>query len=234
MWKNNRATELASAGLLGKAARVLERENMPLPPNVGALLQQLHPKCNEQLPTHTSEPAIVAVDPERLLAVMKQQASLKSPGPSSWTEDLLFQAANQSEECLALLSTMVKDIANGTVPPEVADVVRSCRLIAIPKSDTAVRPIAIGESIVKIAEAYVMRVGGAPAIETLRPEQSAFDPAGCVGRHSASQRLRPSFSSSTGRLRPFCTQAGQYSARRARDKAVYSARSSSASRSPPQ
>jgi hypothetical protein len=111
---------------------------------------------------------------------MKQQATLKSPGPSSWTEDLLFQACNFSPECLSLVSEMVKDICNNNVPHEVKDILKACRLVAIPKTETTVRPIAIGESIAKIAESTsknAMESTSEQAIDYIHPEQRALDNA---------------------------------------------------------
>jgi hypothetical protein len=44
--------------------------------------------------------AFVDILCEVLLRIMKQQATPKTPGPSSWTEDLLIQACNFPPECL--------------------------------------------------------------------------------------------------------------------------------------
>jgi hypothetical protein len=175
----NRATALASNHLLGKAARQLERENIQLPPNTFELLKKLHPQSQWRPPPAPDDTAFVNIDCEVLLRIMKQQATLKSPGPSSWTEDLLFQACNFSPECLSLVSEMVKDICNNNVLHEVKDILKACRLVAIPKTETTVRPIAIGESIVKIAEAYAMESTSEQVIDYIHPEQRALDNGGC-------------------------------------------------------
>ncbi len=83
----NRATALATNKLFGKAARQLERANIPLPPNAHQLLQDLHPRSNWTPSSAPMDPAFITIDHDVLLRIMKEQSSLKSPGPSSWTED---------------------------------------------------------------------------------------------------------------------------------------------------
>jgi hypothetical protein len=61
----------------------------------------------------------------------------------------------------------------------VKDILKACRFVAIPKTETTVRPIAIGESIVKIAEAYAMGSTSEQVIDHIHPEQRALDNGGC-------------------------------------------------------
>ncbi len=175
----NRATALATNGHLGKAARQLERTDVALPPNTPELPQALHPKSNWTPAPSNAEPAFLSIDNEAPLRIMKKQSSLKSPGPSAWTEDLLYQACLFSDECLALIAHMVRDICNNSIPSEMTDIIKACKLIPLPKTPVSVRPIAIGEAIVKIAEAVVFESVIDDVVEYLHPEQLAFDEAGC-------------------------------------------------------
>ena len=168
------AQTFASGGELGKAARVLERCDETLPENAKELLAALHPPTSmTEPPVKPSEEAIITVSKDKLLEVMRKLAKMKSPGPSGWTEDLLWQACNASEEALQLVSVMIRDIINNTIPPDVEELIIACRLIPIPKQ-TKIRPVTIPEAILKIAEAYAMAVLPEDVIQGLDPFQRAF------------------------------------------------------------
>lgn len=151
----NAAKSLIANGFLSKAARALERHHEPLPDNAPDTIRQLHPKSSMNTPLLApTEPALISVCPKRLLQVLIKQAKGRAPGPSGWTEDLFAQAALESEEILAALASMIRDVCNAEVSRPIREIITASRLIT-PCNSGKIRPIAIGEAILKIAEAYL-------------------------------------------------------------------------------
>ena len=54
------------------------------------------------------------------------------------------------EECSICLCHMFRDVINGDIPNSVRDRLTRCRLEALPKQINKLRPIAIGETILKV------------------------------------------------------------------------------------
>ena len=46
---------------------------------------------------------------------------------------------------------MIRDIPNGEIHPDIAKLPRSSRLVGVPKHPTGIRPIPVGETIVRVA-----------------------------------------------------------------------------------
>ena len=131
-------------------------------------------------PTPPQDLALIAVCPKRLLQTMSKQSRGRAPGPSGWTEDLLFQSAMESEEVLAAMAAMIRDICNGDVSPAMRQIITASRLIT-PAQNNKLRPIAIGEAVLKIAEAYLLGLIDDFICEEFAPLQHAFVEDG-VGR----------------------------------------------------
>jgi hypothetical protein len=73
-----------------------------------------------------------------------------APGPTGWTEELVLQLL-QDDVLAPHVADLLSDIANNALEPSVAARMTKCRLLDLPKSATAVRPIAIGEAWLKVA-----------------------------------------------------------------------------------
>ena len=73
-----------------------------------------------------------------------------APGPTGWTEELVLQLL-QDDVLAPHVADLLSDIANNALEPSVAVRMTKCRLLDLPKSATAVRPIAIGEAWLKVA-----------------------------------------------------------------------------------
>ncbi|CUG89208.1 Hypothetical protein, putative, partial [Bodo saltans] len=58
------------------------------------------------------------------------------------------------------------------------DIRTACRICAIPKDGQALRPIAIGEAIMKLSEAYVTEAVSEQVKDFIHPEQRALDDGG--------------------------------------------------------
>ena len=174
----NAARTYALNGFMGKSARMLERKQLPLPPDTDTLLKQLHPEGEPLLAPRPSKSAIIAIDTAKLLEVTKSQATMKSPGPSSWTEDLIYQAIDTDATLMEDFAAMIADICNAQIPNRVKPIILASRLIAIAKEDGGIRPIAIGEAILKIAEAYLLSLAKNNIADELEPIQLAFKSKG--------------------------------------------------------
>ena len=155
------ATSLAQAGYYSRAAKALARAEQP--PNaldntehVLAEMHRLHPQAPLPPPSpdmgHTQH---FSIDAEKFLLVLSRARAGKSPGPSGWTEELLFAVCANPVAASSLLS-MSLDMMNGSVGPVTGNFLRACRLVAIGKPDGTLRPIAVGECLVRIVSSLAL------------------------------------------------------------------------------
>jgi len=114
------------------------------------------------------------VDPDLILRILEQTANGKAPGPNGWTEELLLDAASKSPLFLKSLCGMIHAIINGLVPHDVMELLLASRLIPIAKPDGSIRPIAIGDCLLKLAGRYVIRLHSKATKEFLEPFQFGF------------------------------------------------------------
>ena len=98
----------------------------------------------------------VIVDKNNVLQLIKHMATGAAPGPSGRTAELLLVLLDD-EVCSAAIHALVGDICNGRLSPASREWLLSSRLLAVPKSSgsNAVRPIAIGEVLYRVASAYL-------------------------------------------------------------------------------
>lgn len=145
------ASSLIRRGYLSKAASTLQRANIDPPPDALEQLAKLHPVGPQpQASRPQPEPTLLAIDMLSLKQTLCRSKKAKAPGVSGWTEELLW-IASQSPVVRSALSDMLIDAANGDVSPTILRLLRASRLVAIPKSANAVRPLAVGEAIMRIA-----------------------------------------------------------------------------------
>jgi hypothetical protein len=152
-----------------RAAAVLEQE--PLlhwTPELHERLQALHPEEPEQpaAPDDAAPPAAVTV--EQVGAVLRHLKTGKAAGPSGMTYEHVKAAVTGNEEGMLVLQELINLMLSGTLPhcPELTD----CRLVAISKPNGGVRPIAIGEALVRIASLCAL-AATADAADDLAPTQ---------------------------------------------------------------
>ncbi len=178
----NAATALAHEGLLAKGMRALMRKNDPLPEDIAERARKLHPEGEDLNLPAPFDSDWIAVDDSLVHKVLRESATLKAPGPTGWTEDLLLQCAKEAR-CKAAFAAMARDILAGDVPAEIREVITSSRFVAIyDKERDKLRPVAVGEAIVKIFEGIAMRHPKTKEFcKALSTEgiQYAFKEAGC-------------------------------------------------------
>jgi hypothetical protein len=158
-----RATKFARLGFVGKAATALSSTDTTFTGSIEErrnCLQTLHgreaPPNVMHLHSRMLNRTEDFVDQETLLKTSTSICSGSAPGPNGWTDELL-RTALEDEECGKEILAMVRDIALNQVPAEAHLRLTSCRLFGITKSATALRPIAIGDAIVKLASVCMMR-----------------------------------------------------------------------------
>ena len=155
------AVRLAKAGYVGKAARVLATEPVPdmASEELYAQLLALHPAGSPPtacVPPTAPLPFVTDFEVEVARTTARLMRSGCSPGPTAWTEELLFQALGH-DDLAKELCAMLSYIANGLPSPDLRERLTRCWIVAIPKQGGGVRPIAIGETFLKVASALAMR-----------------------------------------------------------------------------
>ena len=151
-----RAISLLRRGHLGRAAKALFQSSPPRCDDAAIeKLRSFHPSRPTVIPAPPIPlPPPTLVDSQKLHSVLKRSATGASPGPSGWTAEhllLLFQ----DKPCAEAITAITSDICNGFLPHAARDWLVGSRLIAIPKDDTGVRPISIGEALYRLASAYL-------------------------------------------------------------------------------
>ena len=149
--KRRLAVRLIQSGEISKAARILTS-------------QGLAPETDEVLQKLKSKHPVEVITPDEIPVDLRSSSSLSSPhlgratftniiksapkgsgcGPSGWRYEhiqVIFYDDNSAD----LLYTMSNHIALGNVPSKIVPLLSGSRLIALPKSNGDVRPIAIGE-----------------------------------------------------------------------------------------
>ena len=188
--------QLVREGHAGKAAKVITRG--PKTPFDGDLLETLaalHPPGPDKRPSlRTDAPLISWIDIPTLKDVIFSASKGSSPGRSGWTADLLRPLCDDTE-CIQGLAHLILDILNGRFEGKARCALLGSILIALPKPNGKVRPIAMGETLYKIAGLYALRLVRKEVKTLLGDTQFAMAPG---GSESAVQLIMSSLS-----LRPF-------------------------------
>ena len=151
------ATAKLSSGeakAIKKAVRVLSmdrHETTLTMEGVVNVLLGLHPTRKEPLPpVPEGDHDCLAVRPEDLLATLLHLMNVVAPGTSGLTEELLYAGCKCPEVC-EQMAAIITDVRNNKVHPLAAAALRRCRLLAPAKPNGGVRPVAVGECVLKVA-----------------------------------------------------------------------------------
>lgn len=152
-----KAIGLANRGHFRRAMKCLKQQSLPLAtPETTQLLQELHPKSKTKPPKLPQNTKPIIIDRSLLTQVINKVNNGSSSSLTGWNGDLLA-TLTKNKESLALLSIFIQDIINGNIPEMSRILLLGATLIAGPKPD-GVRPIAIGETFVKVAAAYCLAI----------------------------------------------------------------------------
>ena len=140
-------------GALGKAARILSQDSYPLPEDVPGALRALHPPAAHPLPAFNELPTAEDFTVDEVLACLRTFAPGSAGGPSGLMAQHLHCATPTPPfiRLLQQLARLCSDFAWGRLPPPVAAGLAAARLIPLGKKGGGVRPIAVGETIRRLA-----------------------------------------------------------------------------------
>ena len=147
-------------GSISKAAKVLDQVtviNKLSDKETFAKLQKLHPAapCVFELPADATQTAIITT--EELREAGRRLAKGAAPGPSG-TTDGIVRLLLDDQICCTALCHMLLDVVNGAISKDVMDRLKRARLVAIPKANGRdVRPVAVGEIFLKLAEIVLLQ-----------------------------------------------------------------------------
>jgi hypothetical protein len=137
-------------------------------PELHEQLKALHPEGPELPPVSEDAAPAPVINEETLGAVLRALKPGKAAGPSGMTYEHVKAAVTGSDEALSVLLDIINLILSGSLPR--CAVLTDSRLVAIIKPSGGVRPIAIGEVVLRIASLCALAaVDGAGA--ALAPTQ---------------------------------------------------------------
>src|SRR4029078_1476952 len=87
--------------------------------------------------------------------ITRQLANGSAPGPSGWTGELL-RALVDDDVCVTGLASIVTDIINGRPSSASRSYLLPSTSIALSKPNNGIRPLAIGESLYRLAGRYAV------------------------------------------------------------------------------
>ena len=196
----NRCKTLAITGLYSNAVKVLMREISPhvAAEELVARLCRLHPKRAERIelcgleapvelrlpppqrrPGDANNPEAAAKAGPPLKIHVQRSCRGKSPGPTGWTEELIRDAITP-QNCGAWMA-IFEDIVNARFNADVTRLLRQAILVGIPKGDDGVRPLALGEALVKVGVKILLAMDKELKDDVAVGDfQYAFKPDGCA------------------------------------------------------
>ena len=101
-------------------------------------------------------PTTACVTPNEIREAGRRLAKGAAPGPTGTTDSIL-RILLDDEVCCLSLCHMITDLINGELAEEVMKRIKRARLVAVPKPQQGVRPIAVGEVWLKLAEIVLLQ-----------------------------------------------------------------------------
>ena len=153
------ALNTARAGNTGKAVRILDNiyRDSPLTAEEKVRkLKELHPEGPAIDIPIADFPRIAVVEQSEFRLAVERLAKGASPGPSGLSESMVRLLADDDEACLSLCH-MIRDVINGEIPFSVRKRLTRCRIIALPKPQNGIRPVAMGDTILKICGSILLQ-----------------------------------------------------------------------------
>jgi len=175
-----RAVGLALSNHASRAATALYQDSLPeLTQNIQHQLARLHPPSSSLPPLLPPNAPISPVLPDdKFIRIWKTKiATGAAAGTSGFTGDHGLPLLDDSH-CLRALALLVQLIRNGQLNDRCRELLLASPLIAVNKATTGVRPIAIGESLYKMAATHALTEIENEAIDILGHDQFALQPGG--------------------------------------------------------
>ena len=151
-----KALKRAREGFIGRAARILDTivRKITLPVDVvAAKLRALHPDAvgpSPAPPLRDGSTIVGSLPVEELEKIVKALTTGASNGPTAWSAEMVFVIMGD-DVCKKEFAAMMLDLVNGEIDDCVRKRLVRARLVPLGKPDGGIRPIAIGETFLKIA-----------------------------------------------------------------------------------
>ena len=127
------------------------------------LTAKLFPKAKEDelLPTRPDDAPRVLIAPDAAFKTWLGKAvrKIKASGPDGISTQV-FRALLMEDEACAFVASMIERIVNADVEKDELSSLSTLLLVLVPKADGGARPVAIANTIVRIAKAYALYLGG--------------------------------------------------------------------------
>jgi hypothetical protein len=127
------------------------------------LTAKLFPKAKEDelLPARPDDAPRVLIAPDAAFKTWLGKAvrKIKASGPDGISTQV-FRALLMEDEACAFVASMIERIVNADVEKEELSSLSTLLLVLVPKADGGARPVAIANTIVRIAKAYALYLGG--------------------------------------------------------------------------
>ena len=176
----HRCTALARHNHLSRAVSSLYSGGLAPPDEAtAAALRLLHPTSSSSIPPLPTDSPYRPVLPDSTFVKIwkKRIATGAAPAASGFTGDHGLPLL-EDPDCLRGLAYLIELIRNGCLNERCRDLLLSCPLVAVPKPAGGVRPIAIGETLYKMAASYAMHEVLGDAIDILGDDQFALQSGG--------------------------------------------------------
>ena len=178
-WKRKllRSAELASRGQWRRAAQVLSRPDF-VPPSAEscAALRAKQTSSDTAIPALPPDTPRIIIDPDVLGRVIRNSADGRT-GPPGWTAELLLPLWD-NEVCKQGICLLTELISNDDLDPHSRLLLTSSVLFGIPKKNSDVRPLAIGEEFLKLAERLCLGLVRPDMASMFEPVQLGVSPSG--------------------------------------------------------
>ena len=152
---------LVQSGRGSAASKILFRSEAPQKPieEVLSNLTPLHPRGDPPrevplpaVPLYSRESVTVAA----IRRIVKRSCKETAPGPDKWTQELLNAALTHSASFAESFRCFIIDICNASIPGETIGALALSTLLGINKDDGGTRPLAMGETFLKIADTVAL------------------------------------------------------------------------------
>ena len=195
--KVRRAVSLSSRNHLSRAVRSLYQSSLAeTDPDTLRKLRDLHPSGPSDLPRLPDSSPVCPVLPDDHFTDLwkKKIATGGSAGVSGFSGEHGLPLLDDPD-CLSGLARLIQLIRNGELGPQSRSFLLSCVLVGVPKKNNGVRPIAIGETLYKMASSHAISSVASETGDLLGSDQFALSSG---GSESAVLVLKAALESLTG------------------------------------
>jgi hypothetical protein len=156
-----------------------------------ALVAKLFPPAapNELLPSRPEDAPRVIVSPDEAFKQWLNKAvrKIKASGIDGISTQALPRALQAEDDAVAFIAKMIERIINAEVEGTELEALSSLLLVLLPKKDKGMRPVAIANTIVRMAKAYALFLGEKSSLRSSRKTNYNKEPLPPDRKESSTQ-----------------------------------------------